>query len=553
MVDTSNLISQFYTKIAGADASAEFMNDLVSITVETSLHLPDVATLVLHDPRLTWVDDDRLAPGKTIEIAAKAGAGEQPLFEGEIVEIEPDFGPGTHQLTVRAFDRLHRLARGRHVRSFLNVSDGDLVRKIAQEVGLQAQVGPTSQIHPYVLQHAETNLEFLRARAALLGYLLFVRGKTLHCEPPSTAGTPLEAEWGVTLSAFRPRLTTVQQVNGVTVRGWNPDEREEIVGQARRGRGAPQVGEARDGGEVARVAFGLDAQDLITNRTVRSQAAADQLAQAVADRIAGHFIEAEGTCGGNPALRAGGSLRLSAVGNRFGGTYFVTAATHLYNGHGGYSTQFSVSGHQPATLLDALQAPREAAPATSGLLIGVVTDNQDPQNQGRIKVLFPSLSHDHGSSWARVVAPGAGRKRGLAFLPEVNDEVLVGFEQGDLDHPYILGGLWNALDELPGKVDPPESSGVKKRVICSRAGHTIVFDDTEGAGGITIEDAKGNTITIDNGSGAITIEAVNNATIKAGGNLTLEAQGQVEIKGTGVKIDGGAATVDIKGSIINLN
>jgi len=553
MVDTSNLLSQFYAKLAGADASAEFMNDLLSITVETSLHLPAVATLVLNDPRLTWIDDARLAPGTTLAIAAKAGAGEQPLFEGEIVEIEPDFGPGTHRLTVRAFDRLHRLARGRHVRSFLNVSDGDLVRKIAQEVGLQAQVGPMGQVHPYVLQHAETNLEFLRGRAAMLGYLLFVSGKTLHCEPPNVAGTPIEIEWGVTLSAFQPRLTTVEQVNGVTVRGWNPDDREEIVGQAERGRGAPQIGDMRASGEVARAAFGMDAQDLVTDRTVRSQREADQLAQAVADRLAGHYIEAEGTCGGNPAIRAGAALHLRAVGNRFGGTYFVTAATHLYNGHEGYGTQFSVSGHQPATLLNLLQAPREVAPATSGLLIGLVTDNQDPQGQGRVKVLFPSLSHDHASNWARVVAPGAGDERGIAFLPEVNDEVLVGFEQGDLHYPYVLGGLWNGRDELPSKVDRPGSGGVKKRVIGSRAGHTIVFDDDDGAGGITIADANGNTITLDSGSGAVTIQAVNNATIKAGGNLTLEARGQVEIKGMGVKIDGGAATVDIKGSIINLN
>jgi len=102
-------------------------------------------------------------------------------------------------------------------------------------------------------------------------------------------------------------------------------------------------------------------------------------------------------------------------------------------------------------------------------------------------------------------------------------------------------------------VEPPASSGVPKRVLVSRAGHKIVFDDADGGGGITIEDVNGNTITLDSRSGAVTIESVGNATIKAGGNLTLQAQGQVELKGTGVTIDGGAATVDVKGSIINLN
>ena len=243
MPDNSNLLSHFYVKIDGADTSDEFTRDLLEVTVENSLHLPDVATLVLHDTRLHWIDEDSLAPGKVIQISAKVGRQEKLLFDGEIVEIEPDFGPSTQRLMVRAFDRLHRLARGRHVRSFQNVSDGDLVQKIAQEVGLQAQAGPTSQVHPYVFQNDETNLEFLQGRAAALGYLLYVQDKTLHCEAPKARGQAIELEWGVTLHEFRPRLTTIGQVDSITVRGWDPAAKQEIVGQARNGQGAPQVGQ----------------------------------------------------------------------------------------------------------------------------------------------------------------------------------------------------------------------------------------------------------------------------------------------------------------------
>src|SRR5438093_4587112 len=112
MPDT-NLLSHFYVKIDGADASEEFMHALVEVTVESSLHLPDVATLVLHDPRLRWIDDAHLEPGKAVQVSAKTGRSEHLLFDGEIVEIEPDFGLSTQRLVVRAFDRLHRLARGR--------------------------------------------------------------------------------------------------------------------------------------------------------------------------------------------------------------------------------------------------------------------------------------------------------------------------------------------------------------------------------------------------------------------------------------------------------
>ncbi|HEX9371312.1 MAG TPA: contractile injection system protein, VgrG/Pvc8 family, partial [Roseiflexaceae bacterium] len=196
MADTDHLLSHFYLKLDGADAPAELMSAVLEISVESSLHLPDVATLTLHDPRLRWVDDALLAPGTPITVDARAGRQEQPLFDGEIVEIEPDFGPSTHRMVVRAFDRLHRLNRGRQVRSFRNVTDGDLVSKIAQEAGLKPEVGPTSQVHPYVFQANETNLAFLQRRAASLGYLLFVQGKTLHCAAPQSNGQTIELKWG---------------------------------------------------------------------------------------------------------------------------------------------------------------------------------------------------------------------------------------------------------------------------------------------------------------------------------------------------------------------
>jgi phage protein D/phage baseplate assembly protein gpV len=537
MADTAQLLSQFYIKIDGQNASEEFMHDLTEVRVESSLHLPDVATIVLHDARLHWVDFAGLAPGKTVQIAAKSGQKEQPVFDGEIVELEPEFSPSMPHVVVRAFDRLHRLARGRFVRSYLNVSDADIVQKIGQEVGLQVQVAPTSQVHDYVLQNNQTNLEFLRGRAAALGYTLFVQGKTLHCEPPRAKGEPTPLEWGSTLSAFTPRMTTTAQVDDVTVRGWDPGTKQEIVGRAQKGNGGPSIGETKSGGEMAHAAFNLPAQDLVTNRPVRNQATADQLAQAHADRTAARFIEAEGATGGNPAIIAGASVHVSAVGDRFSGTYLVTSAVHLFSAKEGYTTQFNVSGHHPATLLSVLSPARDDPPVT-GMMIGLVTDNQDPGGQGRVKVKFPALSSEHASTWAPVVVPGGGAKRGIEFLPEINDEVLVAFEQGDVNHPYVLGGLWNGVDE------PPEANGdiitngrVQKRIIRSRLGHTITLDDSDSGGGITIQDKSGNKIVLDTASNALTIEVNGNVSVKAAGNLSLEASGQVQIKGAIINLN----------------
>lgn len=549
----SKLVSHFYITLGGKQAPALLMQDLEEVLVENSLHLPDAATIVLLDPRLHWIDDASLEPGTALTISARAGPDESPIFDGEIVELEPNFEPGIQRLFVRAFDRLHRLARGRQVRSFQNVTDGDLVSRLAEEVGMRAEVGPHRQVHPYLLQHNESNLAFLQRRAADLGFLLFAEGTTLCCVPPRTDEPPVELAWGRSMAEFRPRLTTLGQVGGVDVRGWDPQTKQAVVGQATRGRASPVVGMRQTGGELAERAFQIEARHLVASSTIRSQTVAEVLAQATADRLGGRFIEAEGAGSGNPNLVAGKAVRVSNVGNRFSGTYFITSSAHSYTHEDSYRTSFTISGLHPSTLLSLLADAPEPGPG-EGLVIGIVTDNQDPDNRGRVKVKYPWLSEEHASDWARVVAVGGGRQRGVLFLPEVNDEVLIGFEQGDISHPYILGGLWNGKDSPPRpNAQLLKSGAVQQRVILSRTGHLILLDDAENGGGITIADRQGNQIVLDTGQNALTISTKGNITLSSGTDLTLEAGGKLTLKGMGVEVDGQAASVDVRGTMINLN
>jgi uncharacterized protein involved in type VI secretion and phage assembly len=199
--------------------------------------------------------------------------------------------------------------------------------------------------------------------------------------------------------------------------------------------------------------------------------------------------------------------------------------------------------------------------------VGIVTDNNDPDGKGRVKVKFPWLSDDNASNWARVVAPGAGSSRGIEFLPEVNDEVLVDFELGDINYPYVLGGLWNGQDAPPlASSAAVEAGKVNKRVIQTRAGHVITLDDTEGAGGITIQDKSGDKVFLDNTSGAggitvqdkngnkivldsaansLTIQVNGNGTVKAMGNLSVQAEANLQLQANGI--------VEVKGALIKLN
>lgn len=545
MPDTHQLLTHFYVEIGGAQASETFMHDLEQVVVETSLHLPDVATLTLHDSRMHWLDEALVAPGTPLKVSARGTQAERPLFDGEIVELEPDFDPATPRLIVRAFDRLHRLARGRHVRSFVNVSDADVIRQLAREARLETRLDETRQVHSYLLQANESNLDFLRARAAALGYLLYVEGETLHCVKPEPLKQALQLQWGASLLEFHPRLTTIGQVSGVTVRGWDPVERRELFGEARVGDGAPAIGLPQSGGELAQAAFKLSANHQVIEGPIRSQASAEQLAQAVADRLAQRFVEAEGVCGGDPALVAGVPLQISAVGQRFSGTYFVTGARHRYAATHGYQTHFSVSGLHGATLLSLL-APEPAPLGTGGPVVAIVTENRDPQGQGRVRLRYPWLSSEHSSDWARIVVLGGGNGRGMQFLPEVNDEVLVAFEMGDINYPYVLGGLWNGRDRPPEASERVLKAGqVQQRIICSRNGHRITLDDDEAGGKIIVEDAAGNTITLDSQERSVTISSA--------GDLTLSAKGKMKLNARGIEIDGQPEQVDVKGAIINLN
>ncbi len=191
-------------------------------------------------------------------------------------------------------------------------------------------------------------------------------------------------------------------------------------------------------------------------------------------------------------------------------------------------------------------------PSDNGLIIGLVTSLDDPENLGRIKVKYPTLG-DKESDWARLVMPMAGKKRGTFFRPEVNDEVMVAFEHGDPRRPYILGSLWSKEDE------PPPDDGNKTqnnwRIIQSRSGHIIKFDDTSGGEKIEIidKDAKrkitidssGSKIQIQCDSGNIEVKAASgdisvqgiNVKVNADGNLDLQAKGQVTIKGSLVQIN----------------
>jgi uncharacterized protein involved in type VI secretion and phage assembly len=518
-------ISHLSIKIEGAPAPDDVTGHLTDVVVDHSLHLPSMFTIRLHNPDMKWLDDETFREGKKIEI--EAGDPPVKLLTGKIAALEPELDQAAPALIVRGYDLSHKLYRGRKRRSFVNVTDADLARQLAQESGLRPGQIDDSPGAPYdyIYQDNQTNAEFLFHRAHRLGFELFVEDDALHFHKPAPAGQAVRLAWGETLRNFRARLSTAEQVNEVEVRGWDPDKKSKIEGRATTGTGAPQIGITQTGADIAKNTWG-EAKVAIVDQFVRSPSEAETIAQSTLDRLASSFVEAEGICDGNPAVLPGKKVDIQGIGNRFNGQYYVTQVIHEWNKDQGLYTRFVVSGQQHHDILSIVEEPAKTRKPIQGVVVGIVSNNKDPIKSGRIRVKFPWLSDNDESAWAPMATPMTGNGRGFQYIPEVDDEVLVAFEHGDIDRPYIVGCLWNGMDSPP--LTPDDAVGgdgkVNKRIIKSRSGHIILLDDTQGSETITIVDKTGNN--------KIVLHSPDNSLeIKVQGNLTIEAQGSIKISG----------------------
>jgi uncharacterized protein involved in type VI secretion and phage assembly len=539
---------------------------IMEVKVETTVGLPDVCTIRFAeaDPGtsgdLKVVDDARFALGTalTVQLAKAIGGQLGEVFDGEITTLEAELGSTNAgdpvmELTVTALDRSHRMHRRTTTRTFRQMTVTDIARKMAGEnslaVGQLANLpgGPAEERH----QAGETDWEFLSGLVHASGGELDVAGGKLHIiDPSKTKASAAELVYGQTLQRFRPRVSSAGQVAQVDVSGWDVKGKKVASGS-----GKPKAATSVQNSAVATSVNGSAA--LIATAHVSTAAEAKARADAAAMHLGHERVQGSAVASGDPKLLAGEFVDISGVGKRFGGTHRIVSAVHSY-GTRGYVTQLSLgAGGRP--LAETMQGGRGRRFADS-LVIAIVTDNNDPDKLGRVKVRYPLLNTDQvESGWARIAWGAAGNARGTVALPHVNDEVAIGFEHGDVRRPVILGALFNGVDK-PGadlvKTDSslasrfPRDLDVKtdKKVLLGSGDDITV---TSQNGPVSVDSGGDLKLTCSKG-GAITIQTDGKVTQKGTQGFEISSTAQVKITGTaGVTVEA-SGPLQLKGAAIQV-
>ncbi|MFD6968699.1 VgrG-related protein [Streptomyces sp. NPDC059979] len=537
---------------------------LVSCVVDENVGLPDTAVLTYRDPDHEFLRATGITIGTPMRVSVTTvkGQARERLFNGEVTALEIDRDRTGSFTVVRAYSKAHRLQRGRKVVAYRNMTAAAIVRKVAAGAGLAVgKVEAAPVTYKQLSQANVSDWDFLQylagecgaqVRVDDKGLLQFTRPvKASGAPAPSTSATrdPMVLEYGRNLLALRAALSAADGASKVQVRGWDVTTKRPLVAEQ-----PSVVSDTVVPGLSPQLAarFGKSAVS-VTDTPYRTQAETTAAAKAAADRTSAGFGELEAVAEGNPLLRAGKPVALGNVGQAFSGRYTATAVQHVLEPHGGYRTTVWVSASPDRSLtglVTGANAPGRG-PRIPGLAIGVVTDVREPNGsqRGAVRLKFPWLDDTYVTDWVRTVQWG-GKGGGGVVSPEVNDEVLVGFEQGLLDSPYVLGGLYNGVDQ-PSPHDVPlidKTSGkVNRRSVVSRSGHRVELLDAAAPGPSGLRLVTGDErleVRMDDRRDRIEL------TVYAGRNRPLTS---VLLDKSGITLDAGRGTVKVSGRQVDID
>ncbi len=492
-------------------------------------------------------------PGKAITIKLGYEAKNTEVFKGIILRQNLVVGPtGETALVVGCGDKAAGLTVARRSRIFTETSPSAAISKLIGDAGLSADVSGISGTQEHLVQTDCSDWDFILSLAEANGRVDDVTGGKVTIAAPDFGSPALSVSFGESLIEMDIEMDAASQIASAKAESWNPKEQKLLDGTG----SAPSVNAQGNlsGAKLAEVlnvsGFALRTPEPLEQEALSGWADAQLLKSRMA-RIKGMV-----SFPGNAAVQPGRMLELNGLGARFNGTAYVTGIRHQAGGgrwvteaHFGLDRKWFGDTHR-----DASQPPAAARqPGTGGLQIAKVLQvYDDPAGGGRIKVSIPLQGSDDGI-WVRLVSPYAGNAMGITFLPEVGDEVVIGYLGDDPNAPIVLGSLHSAARPMP--FTPAEGNNAKSIVtrseltmgsddenkvitVTTPGGHSITLSDE--AKQIEMKDSNGNSITT--GESGISISTPKDLSLSAtgkvsiSGDMGISAESPAEVTASGASI-----------------
>lgn len=533
---------------------------LVSLTVRHALNAISWAKLVLVDGemptgKLEISDGDWFKPGTQVVVKVGYGANEAQVFSGLVVRHGFRIsGNNYSRLEVECRHAACKMTLGRRSAHYVDQADTAVISTLVGRAGLAADVSGPSFVHKELVQHDCSDWDFMLARADALGLLVQCTDAGLAVKPPAfDTAAVLGVTWGADLIDFSADIDARQQWKAVQANSWSPAQQDLLQGAS----ADPLAGNAQgnlDGATLAAVAS-PDSRTLQscapqTKDALDAWAAATQLKATLA-RLRGHL-----SFQGNAKAVPGTVLALKGVGERFSGAVYLSAVQHeIADGNWLCRAEFGLPADWHVDRPD-VRAPANAGlvPGIRGLHVGVVMKlDEDPEGEQRIQVRLPSLQVETPGIWARLAQGHSSSGFGSFFVPEVGDEVVLGFFNDDPGHPVILGSLYSSSRTPPYALEAENNT----KAFVTRCMHRIEFNEKDKI--ITIETPSKNTVVLDDTDKSVLVKDQNGNSIKLSSagialdspkDITLTAQGGITLTATtGIKLD---CKADIEAKGLNI-
>lgn len=562
---------EFTVKADGRQVSRA--HHLLSVSVALAANRIGWARLVWQDGAaasgdFALSDSDLFRPGQTVEILAGAGRDQQSLFKGVVVRHSLRLRDvSAPQLVVDCRHAAMKLTIAAKNASFFDQKDSEIIETLLSDAGISADIEATSVTHKQLVQFRCSDWDFLLARAAANGKLVWPDSERLVVKSPAVAATAnVTLRFGATLLELDAEIDARRQYSGA--RGISWDAAQQALSET--GATAPAFSGpgnlAPD--DLAEVAA---AGDLELRHSTLGEAEAQAWADAAWSRARLDKVSGRAKCTGIAAVRPGDTVELAGVGARFNGNVFVTGVRHESDLVQGWKTHVQFGGVAEATGPQPDSASGLLA-RVAGLQIGVVESLEDPDGEHRVRVRLPLLGDGNEGVWARAASLDAGDNRGFYFRPEIGDEVVLGFLDEDPRHAVMLGMLHSSAKAAPLQGNDDNHEKMYK----SRSGMRLYFDDdkkivqldtpagnslalSEDDEFIVLADQHGNTLKMD--ADGVSIESIKALKLKAATEIAIESGTTLAAKGgTELKLEGSAqaelsssAITKVKGSMVQIN